>query len=164
MKKQITLTLVMCGTFLFSTHFLLADENEKAKNAPELETASPSTLQSINLDYQKKVKPIFEAKCFDCHSKNTVYPWYYKVPGIKQLMDSDIEEGLEHMDMTNGFPFAGHHPSAQKQLEELDEVLEENDMPPLQYKLMHWNSKLTPADKAVILDWIENSTKAIKPK
>lgn len=46
----------------------------------------------INQEYLKTVKPIFQKSCFDCHGNTTVYPWYYKVPGVKQLIDNDIDE------------------------------------------------------------------------
>ena len=59
----------------------------------------------INQAYLKIVKPIFKKSCFDCHGNSTVYPWYYKIPGIKQLIDSDIREAKRHLDFSKDFPF-----------------------------------------------------------
>src|SRR5258708_7302489 len=67
-----------------------------------------NVISAINEHYVSDVKPIFEKKCADCHGSVTVYPGYYKIPLVKQLMDSDIVEGHEHLDFSKGFPFAGH--------------------------------------------------------
>ena len=117
-------------------------------------------LQRVNELYQEKIESIFEQKCFDCHSTKPRYPWYYAIPGIKQLIDNDIEEGMHHFDFTNGFPFKGHHP-LQEQLEEIKESVIENTMPPWDYRLIHWNSSLTEKEKESILQWVEQGQKTL---
>jgi len=112
--------------------------------------------EEINRLYQENVVPIFKIKCFDCHSHQTTYPWYYKIPGVKQFLDSDIREGLEHFDFTQGFPFGGHHP-ALEQPEAIEESIAEGDMPPWRYRLMHKGSALTEREKQDILNWVRTS-------
>ena len=43
------------------------------------------------------VKPILKAKCMNCHSGETQYPSYYKIPYAKQIIDEDIANGQEKM-------------------------------------------------------------------
>lgn len=62
----------------------------------------------ISADYKSKVEPIIKAKCFDCHSGQTHYPGYYKIPGIKYFIDSHIAEAKSHLDFSNGYPFISH--------------------------------------------------------
>ena len=118
-------------------------------------------LRQINSLYQKTVAPIFEQKCFDCHSTKTKYPWYYNLPIVKQWMDSDMQEAREHFDFTGGFPFKGHHP-ASKQPSTLAESVSEGDMPPWDYRLMHKGSSLTEEEKKIILDWAQSSQSLLK--
>lgn len=119
--------------------------------------------QEINITYTQNVKPIFEKKCFDCHGKIEKYPWYYKLPGIKQLMDSDIKEAKKHLDMSKDFPFISHE-TPLKDLKSLREVIEENDMPPFQYVLGHWDSRLTKEEKKKLYQWVEDSLKKLGEK
>ena len=113
-------------------------------------------LEKINALYRSSVKPIFQQKCMDCHSDQTKYPWYYRIPGLKQLLDKDIREGLEHLDISNDFPFGGHG-SPQEDLEGIREVVENNSMPIFRYQVMHWKSRLTEEEKRTILNWVDRS-------
>ena len=72
------------------------------------------------------------------------------------MMNHDIEEAKEHMDMTKGFPFAGHG-IPKEDLEALKETVKEDSMPPWQYKLMHWDSSLTNEEKKIVNQWINES-------
>ena len=114
----------------------------------------PTVLQKINGRYLKEVKPIFAAKCFDCHSASTRYPRYYRLPIARQMIDADIREGREHIDMTLDYPFAGHH-SPEEQLTTIAETVRKNSMPPWDYRLMHRGSRLTPDEARRIREWVQ---------
>lgn len=113
-------------------------------------------LDLVALEYEKSIKPVFQKKCYDCHGSGNEKPWYYIMPGARQLMDSDMEEAKEHMDMTNGFPFSGHG-TPHDDLVSLRKTLKENTMPPKKYLIMHWGNSLSEKDKKIINKWITNS-------
>src|SRR5947207_1276617 len=92
--------------------------------------------------YLTTIKPIFEEKCFNCHSNQTRYPWYYKFPIIKTLIDQDIENARDHIDMSTDFPFQGHG-TPREVLQAIRRVVRKGIMPPFLYRLGHWDSKLT---------------------
>ena len=52
-----------------------------------------------------KLEPIWQKACYDCHTDKTDYPWYYKLPFVKGMIDKDIEEARAELDMSKGFPF-----------------------------------------------------------
>jgi hypothetical protein len=64
-------------------------------------------LRQIDLAYQSSIKPIFEQKCYNCHSNQTNFPWYSIIPGVKQLIENDIAEAKTHLDMSTRFSFWG---------------------------------------------------------
>lgn len=132
------------------------EHKEKAKTAVETTTFSPVLFEDINRDYTAEIKPIFQSKCFDCHSDQTKYPWYYKVPIVKQIMDHHIEEGREHLDMSADFPFHGHG-DPMKRLKHIRKEIEENEMPPLYYKIAHSGASFTDAEKEKVFKWIDQS-------
>mgnify|MGYP001261554397 CR=1 FL=1 len=136
------------------------DHSEDIKNEGDTEMAASKTskedLELNALEYEKSVKPVFQKKCYDCHGSGNEKPWYYVVPGAKQLMNSDMAEAKEHMDMTKGFPFSGHG-TPHDDLVSLRKTTKENTMPPKKYLIMHWGNSLSAEDKKIINKWIDNS-------
>jgi len=118
-------------------------------------------LEGVNDAYVRTVKTIFAKKCMDCHSAQTKFPWYYKLPGVKQLIDRDIAESRRHLDMTKDFPFAGHG-TPEEDLDAIEKTVIEGTMPPFRYRLMHRGASFADEEKTVILDWIENSRKLLR--
>lgn len=126
---------------------------------PSAYPESPSSQRAaremkINERYQLEIKPVFEKKCFDCHSSKTTYPWYHQLPGIKQYIDKDIDEAREHIDLEQGFPFKSHA-TPEEDLKAIADDVEDNDMPPLPYKLMHRRAGLTTEEKAKVKAWVQ---------
>lgn len=124
---------------------------------------SKEQLQEVHQLYTKNVQSIFQQKCFNCHGTVDSLPWYARIPGPKQLIRKDIREAKEHMDMSEGFPFQGHGAPIDD-LEAIERTLQENSMPPLRYKIMHWRSGVTSKEKAVIQEWMTTSREILQPK
>ncbi len=117
----------------------------------------------INENYQT-VRHIFEKSCFDCHSTFTSYPWYYEIPGIKGLIDDDIKEATGHFDLSKDFPFISKHDQADL-LGDIKEKIEEDEMPLLSYRMMHWGRLIEDARRDSVFEWIDASLALLnKPK
>lgn len=121
---------------------------------------SKDLINRINRQYLNTVKPIFANKCLSCHGINEELPWYYSIPGVTQLMDYDIAEAKSHMNMSHDFPFQGHG-SPNDDLSALWRTIEKDTMPPLTYRMIHWNSKLTLSEIKVIKKWITESKRIL---
>ena len=120
-------------------------------------------MSKINSAYLKTVKPVFLKKCFDCHSTKTTYPWYHSLPVVKWLIADDIKEAKKHMDMSSDFPFRGHG-NPLDDLNALAEAIDQNSMPPIRYKALHWNSSLNGQERELIRIWIKESQELLKDK
>ncbi len=134
---------------------MTADTTAPVDPAVALNTA----YATIQTQFQT-VKPLFEKGCFDCHSANTHYPWYHSLPLIKSLIDSDIRGARKHVDFTDGFPFKGHARPADDLLDIRGELVD-GDMPPWNYRLMHWNAKPSPAELDTMVTWIDSSLRLL---
>jgi hypothetical protein len=132
-----------------------ADPNH-AKMKHPVGKSEREKFTQINEKYLVDVKSIFLKSCFDCHSSVTHHPWYYKVPGIHQLIDSDITEAREHIDFGPDFPFQSHAMPLED-LKAIAEDVEENEMPPLSYRILHKESSLSDKEKEVIKNWVQMS-------
>ncbi|MDF1883116.1 heme-binding domain-containing protein [Sulfurimonas sp. SAG-AH-194-C21] len=160
-KKTICL-LVLASPFTLLAHGGNTHENVETKTITKTVIGSKKVeYSSITAAYQTDIKPIFKAKCFDCHSTQTIYPWYYKIPGVKQMIEYDIKEAKKHLDMTQDFPFISHETPI-KDLKSIAEEIEEDEMPPLKYLLGHWNARLTPSEKEKVATWTTQSIQILE--
>ncbi|MDF1878093.1 heme-binding domain-containing protein [Sulfurimonas sp. SAG-AH-194-C20] len=162
MKKTIQTTL--CLIALTSPLVLLAHGgkvHESMESKTSMQKPKNIDYTLITAAYKKDIKPIFKAKCFDCHSTQTIYPWYYKIPGVKQIIEYDIREAKKHLDMTQDFPFVSHETPI-KDLKSIEEAIQEDAMPPLKYILGHWDARLTDTEKEKVSKWTEESIQILK--
>ncbi len=155
--------LTLAGLMIASLAFGHEGEEHLPVHTHEAKSASitETSLHSMQSSFSQSVAPIFEAKCYACHSTKTDLPWYYKLPGVRQLIDSDVDEARTHMEMSKGFPFTSRH-AIEEDFNDLRDVVEEGKMPPHLYVFMHAASKLTEDDKKTILDWIDSSKMILK--
>lgn len=98
-----------------------------------------------------EVRTILKRACYNCHSNETVWPWYAHIAPVSWLIASDVSEGRENMNFSK---WGGYTPEKlEKILKEVREEVEEGEMPPWYYLLPHPEARLSPKDKAVISSW-----------
>jgi cytochrome c len=91
-----------------------------------------------------EAKAVLVTKCADCHSSETKWPVYARVAPGSWLIERDIVEARRAMDLSRW-----EEMPAEKQEVLVAKIAQEaksGDMPPLQYRLMHWDAKLSAAD------------------
>jgi heme-binding protein len=81
--------------------------------------------------------------CFDCHSNETVWPWYSNIAPISWLVQRDVDEGRKHLNFSTWT--AGQGAAAPF-------MVESGKMPPFQYTLAHPDANLSEADKAAFIE------------
>ena len=103
---------------------------------------NPAVVQEPNWDAQTRA--IAKKACFDCHSNEVVWPWYSNIAPVSWLVQRDVDEGRSTMNFSEWG-------SKGLNVGEIAEVIQEGEMPPFQYKLMHPAAKLTAAEKQTLL-------------
>ncbi|MBD65082.1 MAG: hypothetical protein CME62_07740 [Halobacteriovoraceae bacterium] len=136
-------------------------DQQKSKSGEKQVNEYKVHYSHINESYQKNVKPIFQKACYNCHSQNVDYPWYYPIPGVQDLIDSDIEEAKKHLIFTGSYPFRGHG-NPKSDLKAIKKVIQDGSMPPLRYQVMHWESFLNSEEKEKVYSWIESAESMLK--
>lgn len=89
--------------------------------------------------------------CFDCHSNQTVWPWYSNIAPMSWLVQRDVDEGRKHLNFSTWT--AGQGAAAPS-------MLESGKMPPFQYKLAHPEANLSDADKAAFIEGLKATLNA----
>jgi hypothetical protein len=105
------------------------------------------------LNVPDSVQTILKKACYDCHSNNTVYPWYINIQPIGWLMSRHISQGKAVLNFSE---FANY--SARKRSSKLTGIansIKDDNMPLSSYKLMHKNGRLSKDEKACLINWIQ---------
>lgn len=106
-----------------------------------------------------EVKGILQRACNDCHSNNTVYPWYASIQPVASWLAHHIEEGKEHLNFS---AFTARRIAVQNhKFEEIIEVVKEGEMPMGSYTLIHRDAILSDAEKAALTQWAQTSMDSI---
>lgn len=112
----------------------------------------------------EEVQSIFKTSCNDCHSNNTVYPWYFNIQPVAWWLDSHIKDGKKELNFSE---FATYRIRRQyKKLEDIKNEVKEDEMPLNNYLWIHKNAKLNDQQKLVITNWatmIRDTIKANYP-
>jgi hypothetical protein len=91
-------------------------------------------------------------KCYDCHSNNTRYPWYFNIQPIGWWLAAHVHDGKEHLNFSE---FKNYTPEkARHKLDELLEVVEDRSMPLKAYTMFHKDTELTTEDEAAMKAWL----------
>jgi hypothetical protein len=108
-----------------------------------------------------EVQSILDRSCRDCHSNNTVWPWYSNVAPVSWWLIDHVNHGRSHLNYSE---WSKLKPEDQnKSLQEIcDEVLD-GFMPLPSYLPMHPSAKLSEQDKKTLCEWTEKERKRISP-
>ena len=104
---------------------------------------NPPVIQEPNWD-SPQTRELAQRACFDCHSNETVWPWYSKIAPVSWLVANDTFEGRERLN------FSEWGSSRMDEPEEAGEVVLEGEMPLRQYLLTHPEARLTDAERQAL--------------
>jgi hypothetical protein len=60
---------------------------------------NPPVMQEPQWDTMQ-TRPLAKRACFDCHSNETVWPWYSNIAPASWLIYRDVAEGREHFNFS----------------------------------------------------------------
>jgi hypothetical protein len=86
---------------------------------------------------------VIERSCRNCHSNQTVWPWYSRVAPASWLVVSDVREGRAALNFSE-WKQLGPEKSLKKMRKACEEA-KSGEMPPWQYTLLHRDAKLDAA-------------------
>jgi hypothetical protein len=87
--------------------------------------------------------------CFDCHSNETVWPWYSNVAPVSWYLQWHVDEGRETLNFSEW--------NRPQESNEAAETVRERHMPPRSYLLAHPSARLSDAELAALADGLAKS-------
>jgi hypothetical protein len=109
---------------------------------PEPRTNPPVTRE-IKWD-APGTRLLAERACFDCHTNETVWPWYSRVAPTSFLVVSHVNDGRARLNFSEW-----DHPNAN--FDDVNRMVTSGQMPIWNYVLIHPAAKLTPAETQRLL-------------
>ena len=105
-----------------------------------------------------QTRALFMRACGDCHSNETVWPWYSNVAPVSWLVAHDVQEGRENLNTSNW--------GQQKRNKGYDaaEEVEEGDMPPAVYLPTHPEARLSDDEKTRLIAGLKATFGTKRPK
>lgn len=142
MKKKILLTLL---AILIIIQFIRPSRNL----SNEVAANDITKVYTVPADVQQVLK----ISCNDCHSNNTVYPWYTNIQPVGWWMQHHVNEGKGHLDFSS---FAAYPPKRQHhKMEEVIEQVQDSHMPLNSYLWIHKDAQLTADQRTLLINWAE---------
>jgi hypothetical protein len=102
-----------------------------------------------------EVRAILRRACYDCHSNETVWPWYGRLAPVSWLLERDVREGRKEVD----FSVFGQYTEKRRNRKwtEIPAQIEKGEMPPWFYVTVHRDARLSEADRAALIRWARES-------
>lgn len=134
--------MVVRGLVGVAALLLVAQVFPVSRRNPPVESDVPASPEA---------RVVLRQACYDCHSNQTVWPWYAHVAPVSWLIAHDVEEGRASVNFSTWAAYDAAKRS--KLLRESAEEIADGEMPPWYYRLMHPEARLTPAAADVLRAW-----------
>lgn len=125
---------------------------------PEVINKNPNDLL-LNNSVPQNVEKMLRAACYDCHSNESVYPWYAYVAPVSFLVSRDIRVGRKELNFSDWKSLEKMDQA--KLLDKIIEEVEEEEMPMAIYLPLHPEAKLSTADRKALTDWAEHFAESL---
>lgn len=104
--------------------------------------STATLLQDVTMPAE--AREVLVKKCADCHSEVTRAPFYASLAPGSWLVERDVVVGRAHMNLSRWKELG---PERREVLgEEIAQLAKTGRMPPVQYRLLHWDARLSPQD------------------
>lgn len=108
------------------------------------ERSNPPMVAEPDWD-SPRTRVLFMRACGDCHSNETVWPWYSNLAPVSWLVAKDVAEGRARFNISTwGI--------GENEGDEAAEAYQEGDMPPIYFLMMHPEARLAAAEKQELLN------------
>jgi hypothetical protein len=111
--------------------------------------ANPPVTAEPNWD-SPTTRELAQRACFDCHSHETVWPWYSSIAPISWWIQNHVDEGRQVLNFSTW-----DHP--QHEADEAWEAVQEGEMPPTYYTLIHPEARLSAEETSALINGLRQS-------
>ena len=104
---------------------------------------NPAVIQEPNWD-SPQTRELTKRACFDCHSNETIWPWYSNIAPVSWLIQNDVLEGRSKLNFSEWG-------RGEMEVDEIGELIQSGEMPPSYFIMLHPEAKLTAAEQEALI-------------
>lgn len=108
--------------------------------------ADPAVTNELPFN-SPETKALVRRACFNCHSNETVWPWYASIAPVSWLVQHDVDEGRSKLNFSD---WLGTREG--ERINKIKDEVEEGEMPPFVYRLAHPEARLSDRERQQLLD------------
>jgi hypothetical protein len=116
-----------------------------------IDRANPEIAEGATIEAPEEVVAILRRSCFDCHSDETVWPWYSYVAPASWLIARDVHVGRKELNFSQWSTYTEKRKRHKQK--ECGEEVEEGEMPLWFYTPLHPEAELSQEDIGIISSW-----------
>lgn len=132
-----------------------------ARSQPGTSGLHAKASATLRASVPTSVMTTLQRACFDCHSDETRWPWYARLPIASHLIESDVKAGRGQLNWSRWADY-NKFDRADK-LDRACELVSERRMPPWQYRMLHPKARLTHAEITALCGWTqEEATRLVQ--
>jgi hypothetical protein len=147
MKSILKKLLLLLIVVLIGVQFIPKDPKNQSSEI------QPMAIEIVHT-VPDSVLNILKNSCFVCNSNNTNYPWYANIQPADWWLNDHIVEGKDELNFSEFGSYALRRQF--HKLKEIEEQVEENEMPLESYTIIHQNAALSATDKQLVTKWAAN--------
>lgn len=103
---------------------------------------------------------LFQRGCQNCHSTNTQWPWYSRIPPASWLIEKDVNDARRHVNFSN---WDSYGPNEREELlTKIGSAVRTGRMPLPRYTLLHHEAILTLLERQRIYEWSRAEKKRLR--
>ncbi|MDD3009072.1 MAG: heme-binding domain-containing protein [Arcobacter sp.] len=116
----------------------------------QTDKTNPSVDKNKEIKADAEVMKIFKTACYDCHSNETIYPWYSNIAPFSWVVSNHINEGRKALNFSTWENY-----SDEEKKEHLKDIYRTvyASMPLQSYLWIHDDAILTKEQRTLIRDW-----------
>ena len=117
-------------------------------------------ITATELDAQF-VQVIENNGCLQCHAAEPDAFWYQKLPGFTGLFEKDMTNGYRSIDLEKVVNQINSGETVNiADVAKLEQATLNNDMPVIQYTIVHWGADLNSKEQQIVYDWVREKRTA----
>lgn len=114
---------------------------------PDFKLDNPPVTHVVRWD-SPETERLWNTACADCHSNETVYPWYSYIAPVGWLIAHDTHEGRDELNISTNHNI---------ELEAMIEVIQEGEMPLPIYTIIHTDARLSNAEQQALINGLQTT-------
>jgi hypothetical protein len=111
--------------------------------------SNPAVIQEPRWD-NPRTRALVKRACYNCHSNETVWPWYSNIAPISWLTQRDVNHGRAWLNFSEW-------DDPMNQPDDVVEQVAAGNMPPWFYLPMHPEARLTQEERTALVRGLEKS-------